>query len=232
MNSAYPKLRAVADTGVLVEFGDVIDDDIHSQVINFDATISNANIKGFTESSPAFTCVLVGYDALLTDYEIMCEQIEKYLNTSKAVLIDPKTWEVPTCYAESLAPDLAELAQTLGMTTDAIAEQHSSGQYKVYMYGFAPGYAYLGGVPESIQVPRKQAPVMNVPPQTVMIAGQQALITTLPMPTGWWRIGMTTFQPLQKHRDKPFVLNVGDTVKFIAMNEADYKKFSAQPNER
>lgn len=221
-HSTYPNLRPVADTGVLVEFGDAIADDVHDQVLNFDASVQSANIAGLTECVPSYTCVLVGYDPLHTDYDLICEALEKHLSSDTRNTLNPTHWQVPTCYAESLAPDLAELADNLGISTDVIIEQHTAGKYKVYMYGFAPGYAYLGGVPEAIQFPRKNAPVMNVPPQTVMIAGQQALITTLPMPTGWWRIGMTTFKPLQMSEQNPFILNVGDSVEFIAMNESDY----------
>lgn len=221
-SSQYPHFRAIADTGVLVEFGGVISDDTHQQALNFDARVRAANLNGVTECVPTYTCVLVGYDSSQTDFDLLSQQLEQYLISEDNNALNPTHWQVPTCYADSLAPDLAEMADILNVSTDFIIEQHCSGTYKVYMYGFAPGYAYLGGVPESIQIPRKNAPVMNVPPQTVMVAAQQALITTLPMPTGWWRIGMTTFQPLQIDKDQPFVLNVGDTIEFVAMNETDF----------
>jgi len=220
----YPILRPVADTGVLVEFGRSISDTIHQQVLGFDASIQQASITGLTECVPSYTCVLVGYDPLQTNYDLVSEQLEKLFESAQTSELNPTHWQVPTCYAESLAPDLAEMADKLGISTDSVIEHHTQGSYKVYMYGFAPGYAYMGGVPQAIQLPRKNAPVMNVPPQTVMIAGQQALITTLPMPTGWWRIGMTTFKPLQINSEKPFVLNVGDSVEFVAMNEPDFQK--------
>ena len=220
----YPNLRPVADTGVLVEFGDAINEATHQQVLSFDAIVRHANINGLTECVPSYTCVLVGYDPLQTDYALVSEQLEKYLESERTEELNPTHWLIPTCYAESLAPDLAPMADQLGVSTDDIIEQHCAGSYKVYMYGFAPGYAYLGGVPEKIQIPRKNAPVMNVPPQTVMVAGQQALITTLPMPTGWWRIGMTTFKPLQIGSKDPFVFNVGDSVEFVAMSHADFQQ--------
>lgn len=224
----YPNLRPVADTGVLVEFGDTINDDTHQQALSFDALVRQSNIVGLTECVPTYTCVLVGYDPLQTDADLVCEQLAPYLGSEQASAFNPKHWQVPTCYAESLAPDLAQMADRLNITTDDIIEQHSAGTYKVYMYGFAPGYAYLGGVPKKIHIPRKNAPVMNVPAQTVMVAGEQALITTLPMPTGWWRIGMTTFKPLQINNDEPFVFNVGDSVEFVAMSETDFQKHKAQ----
>jgi len=217
-------LRPIADTGVLVEFGSAIDDVVHDQVLNFDAVMQASSIDGFTECVPSSTCVLVGYNPLLTDYELMCEQIQTHLQTKIEGALQSTHWQIPTCYAASMAPDLAAVADHLGMSEQAVVEHHCKGQYKVYMYGFAPGYAYVSGVPEAIQIPRKPAPVMNVPAQTVMIAGSQCLITTLAMPTGWWRIGLTNFKPLQMNRKNPFVLNVGDTLEYVAMNESDFLK--------
>lgn len=229
VDTQYPTLRPIADSGVLVEFGNVIDDDIHAKVINFDAAIQHANIAGVTECVPSYTCVLVGYDPLQTDSDLVIEQIKKYLTQDQSRSLESAHWQIPTCYAESMAPDLSSVADHFGISEHDVIEQHCSGNYKIYMYGFAPGYAYMGGVPKSIQLPRKSAPVMHVPEQTVMIAGPQCLITTLAMPTGWWRIGLTTFQPLQMKRSNPFVLSIGDTLEFIAMDESDFRKHSSAP---
>jgi len=227
VDSLYPILRPIADTGVLVEFGNIIDDDVHDKVLGFDATIQQANIAGITECVPSYTCVLVGYDPLKTDSDLISEEIEKCLSIERTNTLQPTHWQIPTCYAESMAPDLSAVASHVGISEHDVIEQHCSGNYKIYMYGFAPGYAYMGGVPEPIQLPRKAGPVMNVPAQTVMIAGPQCLITTLAMPTGWWRIGLTTFKPLQMSCDNPFVLNVGDTLEFVAMTELEFNSHNA-----
>lgn len=224
----FPISRPIADGGVLVEFGDIIDDEIHAQVLNFDALVRSANILGVTECVPSTTCVLVAYDPLQTSFDEVNDRIQPFLSSDHRDTINPSHWQIPTCYAHTLAPDLDTAAEQLNLDTQTIIEQHCAGQYKVYMYGFAPGYAYMGGVPEAIQLPRKPAPVMNVPAQTVMIAGPQCLITTLAMPTGWWRIGMTNFKPLNMEKDNPFILNVGDTVEFVAMSEAEFMRHSEQ----
>jgi len=218
----FPITRPIADTGVLVEFGDTINEFVHERVLNFDAAIQQTTIDGVTECVPTATCVLVGYNPLQTSYDEVCERLKPILLSEHAVTLDPTHWKIPTCYAQNLAPDLVSAAEQLGISTTELIEQHCSGQYKVYMYGFAPGYAYLGGIPDKIQLPRKPAPVMNVPAQTVMIAGPQCLITSLTMPTGWWRIGMTSFKPLDMQLDQPFILNVGDTLEFVALSETEF----------
>lgn len=223
----FPSMRAVADTGVLVEFGHEINDAVNQRVIAFDASLQSASIAGLTECIPSYTSVLVGYDPLQTSYAQVSKQLQPYLANNSRHIENPRHWLIPTCYANHLAPDLESAAQQLSLTPSELVRQHCSVQYKIYMFGFAPGYAYMGDIPSTIQLPRKSAPVMNVPPQTVMIAGSQCLITTLPMPTGWWRIGRTNFKPLDMDSDSPFVFSVGDTIEFVAVSEADLAKHNA-----
>ena len=61
---------------------------------------------------------------------------------------------------------------------------HLAKTYHVVMYGFAPGYAYLGGMPPALHLPRKPSAKRGVPAGSVIIAGAQCLIATLTMPTG------------------------------------------------
>ncbi|WP_152971037.1 carboxyltransferase domain-containing protein, partial [Rhizobium ecuadorense] len=59
--------------------------------------------------------------------------------------------EVEVCYDPDLAPDLAAVAEASGLSPEDVISAHLSGDYSVFLYGFAPGYAYLAGVPEAIQ---------------------------------------------------------------------------------
>jgi inhibitor of KinA len=220
------EIRPIADSGILVEFGDAINDEIHQTVLNFDDNVSQSQMKGFVEAIPAYASVYIGYDPLVTDYVSVCEYIKPLIGKQGLAKDKAQHWKIPTCYEGQFAPDLSEVAQTLNMSEGDVINHHISGQYKVYMYGFAPGYAYLGGVPDAIQIPRKQAPQMNIPKGAVMIAGPQSLITTVVMPTGWWVIGRTAKTPLQTGSDKPFLFNVGDSVEFVQLNEADFLRQS------
>ena len=219
-----PALRPIADTGVLVEFADHIDDSIHQRVLNLDAAIHSKCIVGITELIPAYSSLFVGYDPLLADYEAVSDEITALLDVSSNTTIDARHWEIPVCYESEFAPDLPALAEQLELSTEEIITQHTAGRYKVYMYGFAPGYAYLGGVPDAIQIPRKPGPVMDIPVGSVMIAGPQSLITTVVMPSGWWVIGRTAQTPLQlqKAGEHPFLFNVGDTLEFTPVTKGEY----------
>ena len=180
---SLPAFRPIADTGVLVEFADHIDDNTHQRVLDLDAAIQEATVhdaiihdatirdtalqpealNGITELIPAYSALFVGYDPLITDYENVTQYISTLLNVSNSKTRQPHHWQIPVCYDLDFAPDLPELCTTLKLSADEIIAHHTAGVYKVYLYGFAPGYAYLGGVPERIHVPRKAAPVMNIP---------------------------------------------------------------------
>ena len=111
--------------------------------------------------------------------------------------------------------DCAEVAERLGLTPEAVSDLHQGAEFTVSFYGFAPGYAYLDGLPEGMRLDRKPVPKRGVPAGSVIIAGGQCLITTQTMPTGWWIIGRTPFAVLTGDPDHPFRLQTGDRLRFV-----------------
>jgi inhibitor of KinA len=83
------------------------------------------------------------------------------------------------------------------------------------MYGFAPGYAYLGGLAPEIRLPRRTTPVRDVPAGSVIIAGQQCIVTTFVMATGWWIIGRSPAKLFRPDEEEPVLFGVGDEVRFV-----------------
>ena len=67
-------------------------------------------------------------------------------------------------------PDLDEVARRCGLSPEAVIAAHLGGDYQVALCGFAPGYAYLSGVPKAIALPRKEAAVRGVAAGSVIIA--------------------------------------------------------------
>ena len=209
--------RPVADRAVLVEFATTLSDDAHANVLALDQALTANPFPGFGEAVPAFVNLLVRFDPLLTDHA----KVETYLRA----LPTPRTRQSPTlrevliCYDD--APDLAEVAARTGLTVEAVIAAHLAGTYKVYLYGFAPGYAYLGGVPEALRLDRKPTPLRGVAAGRVIIAGAQCLVTTLNMPTGWWIIGRSPTRILTGDAARPFLFDVGDAVKFRRIAPSD-----------
>ncbi len=208
------KFTAIADHALLVSFADELSDDAHQSVMALDKVIADAPPYGLSETVPALVNLLVDFDPLVTDHKAIETDIRDKLQDLKPVTQQSVLHRIPICYEAPFCPDLPAVAQQAGMSEDAVINAHFGGDYRVLMYGFAPGFAYLAGVPQPIQVPRKPAPVRDVPECSVIIAGPQCLITTLVMPTGWSIIGRSAVQNLTGDADRPFLFDVGDQVKF------------------
>ncbi|MDB5658603.1 MAG: Kinase [Cypionkella sp.] len=218
---SVPIFRAIAERAVLVEFGISLDQAAHDAVLRMDKALVANPCLGFREAVPAFVNLLVEFDPLTTDHPAVIDHLRSLLSAQPKVHKPSAEREVLVCYEGS--PDLNAVAQQTGLSPEAVINAHLSGDYAVFMYGFAPGYAYLGGVPEAIRLDRKPAPVRNIPAGSVMIAGAQCLVTTLVMPTGWWIIGRSPTPILTQNPARPFLFDVGDKVRFRRISPAEYE---------
>lgn len=193
---------------MLVEFGAAISDAVHAAVLALDGALADDPVPGQVEVVPAYVNVMVVFDPLVTDHAAVIAGLRARLGRG----VGPRAGrahEVPVTYD---GRDLAAVAEATGLTEAEVVLAHLSGDYSVYLYGFAPGYAYLGGLPEAIRLPRKAAPVRGVPAGSVIIAGAQCIVTTLTMPTGWWVIGRSDVAIL---RPEGPLFDVGDRVRFV-----------------
>ena len=194
--------------------GDAMDEATHRRVIAFDTAVQAAALPGVTETVPSYVTLLIVYDPLLTDHDTLLAAVRPLAETAREAATSPTEHDIPVCYDDACGPDLAASAAALGLSTDAVVAAHLGAEYRVYMYGFAPGYAYMDGVPAPLHLPRKAVPVRSRPIGSVMIAGGQCIVTTLPMPTGWWVIGRSPAAILRPETARPFLFEPGDIVRF------------------
>ncbi len=123
--------------------------------------------------------------------------------------------EIPTRYGGPDGEDLPAVAELTGLTPDAVVEAHASTVYEVFMLGFAPGFAYLGVLPEALAVPRRASPRTRVPAGSVAIAERQTAVYPLETPGGWQLIGRTDLVLWNPSREPPALLAPGDRVRFV-----------------
>jgi inhibitor of KinA len=121
----------------------------------------------------------------------------------------------------------------LGLSPARIIGLHLGARYRVYMYGFAPGFTFLGGLPEELKIPRRPVPRPPAPPGSLLIAGGQALIASCAMPTGWYEIGRTPVKMFDPRRERVFLAGIGDELCFERIDPAafDAKSTSAEARE-
>ena len=210
----FPRLRCVGDSAILVEFGESIDPDTNARVVALDQSLSRHPLPGVTSLTPAYASLMVGYDALATGPQQLLPELERLAAEASPKQVSAKLFDIPVCYDGPFAPDLEKVAEMCGLAPEEVIAAHLRESLRVYMYGFAPGYAYLGGLAPEIRLPRRTSPVHGVPAGSVIIAGQQCIVTTFPMSTGWWIIGRSPARLFLPEQQEPVLFGIGDEVRF------------------
>lgn len=220
--TSYPQIRSFGDTGFSVEFGEGIDRAVNAQVMALHAALGEAKLPGVVETIPSFRALLVQYDPLNASRAELESQVRAMLAGLKASLRTGRLWRLPVCYAPDLAPDLLDVAERCKLSPDAVIATHTAGRYFVYMLGFMPGLAYMGGLDAALHLPRRKEPRLKVPQGSVAIAESMTTIYPWESPGGWHLIGRTPLKLFDAARPEPILLAAGDEVTYTAITADDY----------
>jgi KipI family sensor histidine kinase inhibitor len=183
---------------------------------------------GFIESVPGLTALTILFDPDRTTRAALEQEIQRCIARASASFTRGREWRFPVCYSGDFAPDLAEVATTCGLTVDEVIAAHTSRSYVVYLLGFSPGFPYLGDVDERIALPRRAVPRPRVPAGSVSIATQYTAIYPQETPGGWHIIGRTPVRLFNVDASPPSLVAPGDTVRFYAVDAAEYERASAR----
>ena len=135
--------------------------------------------------------------------------------------------EIPVCYGGEFGPDLEEVAQATALSVDDVIRLHTSREYRVFVIGFVPGFAYMGPLaPELAVVGRRASPRTRVPPGSVAIAGGQTGIYPMETPGGWRILGRTPIRPFDENRTPPVLFAAGDRVHFRRIDLAEFERLT------
>jgi KipI family sensor histidine kinase inhibitor len=146
----------------------------------------------------------------------------------KRLALKNKSWRVPVCFAVPYCEDLQDAAEQLQMEQQKLVEFLLASKFKVYMYGFVPGFTYLGGLNPNLDIPRRQTPRLPVPPGSLIIAGGLAGLMPISMPTGWYVVGQTPISLFWDKRSPMVPFAVGDQLKLYAVDMQEYQRLSAE----
>lgn len=112
-------------------------------------------------------------------------------------------------------PDLDLIADEAGCSVAAVVQRHTERVYSVAFCGFAPGFAYLTGLDETLWQPRLAEPRTAVPAGSVGIAGEFTGVYPRSSPGGWRLLGRTDAQLWDLDRTPPALLTPGARVRFV-----------------
>jgi inhibitor of KinA len=228
------RFHPLGDNAVIIELGEEINIETHQKVNMVTALFDEQPFDWMIEYIPAFTTVTVFYDLLkipnfryyTLPYDFVCEQLKSLLEGIKiGEFSSGRIVEIPVCYGGELGPDLEYVAKYNGITPEEVIHIHSSGNYLVYMIGFAPGFPYIGGMSEKIATPRRESPRLKIPAGSVGIAGKQTGIYPIETPGGWQLIGRTPIKLFRPNDESPSLLKAGDKIRFKPITLEEYERW-------
>ncbi|MCF6136358.1 5-oxoprolinase subunit PxpB [Pseudalkalibacillus berkeleyi] len=234
------ELSPLGDSAVIVQLGRVISEETHHAVRNVTDYLQDNPIDGMVDYVPAFSSVTIfyipmeviqghSYSKIASPYEIVCEQLkERFDNITFTKRKESRTVEIPVCYEGEFGADLQIVADHNQISVEEVIDIHTSGEYLVYMLGFAPGFPYLGGMSEKIATPRKETPRTSIPAGSVGIAGSQTGIYPIETPGGWQLIGQTPSILFDIEKDPPTLLEPGDTIRFYSISLSEFKNMKEE----
>jgi KipI family sensor histidine kinase inhibitor len=217
------KIVPASDSSLLVVLGDAMSLDNHERVMSLFRALHRLNHPRIRNLHPAYASILIDFDPLRLSHEEAASLIENLAGEESSQYDRAaNTVTIPVCYDIEFAPDLQEVANLAKIPAHEVIRLLSSVTYRVHFLGFTPGFAYLGGLPETLHAPRLATPRKHVPAGSVAIAGTQAGIYPLDSPGGWRLIGRTPVRIFDPGATQPTRLKPGDRVEFSAIDRATF----------
>jgi inhibitor of KinA len=204
------RIHPLGDTALLAELGTRLDTALNTRAIALATALKKR--RDVRQTVAGYASVTVHFDPDLITHEALGAAIKR-LAAKRPPMHEPgRLHRIPVTY-DGL--DLEAVGSMLKLPAEKVIEIHSRPIYRVFLVGFVPGWAYLGPLPEELELPRRHVPRTLVPAGSVAIAGRQTGIYPLPTPGGWHLIGRTPVKLFLPDSDPPCLFRAGDRVKFF-----------------
>lgn len=226
------RIEPLGDSALLVRVVEEFDPEKSLDAVLHGAqALERAAIPGVIELVPAYTTIGVFFDsAQIAPFDELKTAIEHALQSSKEP-VGPRAEmggviEVPVCYENEFAPDLADVARQAALREEQVVDRHAAASYRVTCVGFTPGFPYLSGLPAELATPRRSSPRKEVPSGAVAIGGTQTGIYPRKSPGGWNIIGRTPLLLFDLQRQPPALFRAGDRVRFRKISRDEFERLS------
>jgi inhibitor of KinA len=218
MNSLVP----LGDRALLAYFA------VEEDAGRFAARVRRRHPPWLSDVVQAYASVAVFFDLDRIDPELAADQLRRLdaEDVSPEETSLGQLHQIPCCY--EMGPDLDRVVRHAGLDREEVIRLHAATEYTVYAIGFCPGFPYLGYLPDPLcGVPRLDEPRLSVPVGSVGLTGRQTGIYTEKRPGGWNLIGQTPLC-LVDVASGYFPLRTGDRVRFVRVDEAEFRRMAGR----
>lgn len=217
--------KRYGERSILIEWPAIIDKNTLFDVLAFKAEIEHGNIEFIVNINNAYNSLLITYEKYIIDFKNQVLTLRKIYNQKETVTQSVfKQWKIPVCYDAVFGMDLDMISITKNISKDSIVKLHSQAVYTVYFIGFLPGFLYLGGLDETLHVPRKETPRLKIEKGAVAIGSHQTGVYPNESPGGWNIIGNTPISFFDVKKDNPCFAKSGDQIKFYPIALKKYQE--------
>ena len=223
-----PRILALGDGALTLEFGDRIDPALNAQVMATRDALAALKIDGISDVVPTYRSLTVHFDPLRLDLNTLAERLLETAQAPRQVSVMTTRWLIPVVFGAEFGPDLAEVASATGRSEAAVIDALCATELRVFLIGFLPGFPYLGELPEWLRLPRRATPRAAVPANSLAIAGAQAAVYPWASPGGWQLLGRTPVRLFDlADAARPALLAPGDTVCFTPVSRDEFERLAS-----
>lgn len=227
-----PRLLPLGDSAWTVEFGHTIDAATNARVMGLADRVAAAReddplMAAVTDVVPTFRSLTVHFDPWTGNAAALGRRLLSMAQEGQQAAVHGRHWQLPVCFDEDFAPDLARVCELRQLTRAGVIDQLLGASFRVYMLGFQPGFPYMGGLPPELMTPRLPSPRQKVPAQSVAIALDMCSVYPWESPGGWNLVGRTPvvlFDSAQT--SQPAMLAAGDEVCWTAIDRGTHDRLA------
>jgi KipI family sensor histidine kinase inhibitor len=224
--------RIAGDRGILIRFGNVIDEEVFRRVLSYERNLAEDSISGIEETIKGFCTLFISYDPLKTDFLNLMQQLKKLeekLSQQELPHQERKIIEIPAVYGGAYGPDLPLVASLLNISEEEVIHLHLANDYWIYINGAIGGTAYFKGIGKLFALPRKKTPVIFYPAGSLLFAGGLGIVfKAVDGPTGWYGIGQSPLRQWYPERTPPVLIKTGDWIQYRRIDETEFRKIKRE----
>ena len=228
--SAFPKIVTAGADAILVYLGEGIDPEVNDRIMVLTNRVGSALGNKLYDLVPSYNSLMIYYNVLSLSEDELRECVRKLIDElqqdgdASGASKQSTLHTIEVYYDPSVGPDLERAAKQTSLSIDDIINIHTEQEYRVYAMGFAPGFAYLGELPEKLRLPRLDNPRTKIPAGSVAIAEAQTAVYPSESPGGWNIIGRTAETLYDPKADNISPMKVGDRVQFKAVSKDEFEQ--------